>query len=149
LGAVFSSVPVQAGDSFYRPSAGGGGFGDPLERPAEEVLEDVIDGYVSVERASKDYGVVIKEINRSLDEFEIDHSETQAMRAWIRENRVGWLDVDPKEVASQYRAGEIDMFDVIRKHGVILDWGTGELFEESTRQHREQMIRRSADYWVA
>jgi N-methylhydantoinase B len=149
LGAVFSSVPVKAGDSFYRPSAGGGGFGDPLERPAEEVLEDVIDGYVSVERASKDYGVVIKEINRSLDEFEIDHSETQAMRAWIRENRVGWLDVDPKEVASQYRAGEIDMFDVIRKHGVILDWGTGELFEESTRQHREQMIRRSADYWVA
>src|SRR5262249_58098399 len=32
LGAVFSNVPCGAGDEFTRPSAGGGGFGDPLER---------------------------------------------------------------------------------------------------------------------
>jgi N-methylhydantoinase B len=36
---------------------------------------------------------------------------------------------------------------VIRRHGVILDWGTGELFEETTRQHREQMARRSLGHW--
>ncbi len=34
-------------------------------------------------------------------------------------------------------------------YGVILDWGTGELFEETTRQHREQMLRRSAAHWGA
>ena len=29
----------------------------------------------------------------------------------------------------------------------ILDWGTGELLEETTRQYREQMQRRSAGHW--
>ena len=32
LGAIFSNVPVGGGDYFTRCSAGGGGFGDPLER---------------------------------------------------------------------------------------------------------------------
>jgi N-methylhydantoinase B len=147
LGSIFSSVPVQPGDTFYRPSAGGGGFGDPLERTPEEVLEDVIDGYVSIDRAAKDYGVVVGEVDRALDVFEIDRDATQTMRAWIRENRASWLSSDPAEVAEKYRAGELDMLDVIRRHGVILDWGTGELFEETTKQHREQMQRRSADHW--
>ncbi len=35
LGAVFSDVPIRSGDTFTRPSAGGGGFGDPLERDPE------------------------------------------------------------------------------------------------------------------
>src|SRR5690606_31788712 len=72
LGTVFSNVKVKEGDSFTRPSAGGGGLGDPLERSPEAVLEDVIDGYVSIERAEKDYGVVIREIDRDLDLYEID-----------------------------------------------------------------------------
>ena len=59
LGATFSNVPVQSGDAFTRPSAGGGGFGDPLERPVDDVHEDVIDQYVSVERAELDYGVAL------------------------------------------------------------------------------------------
>src|SRR5699024_11622034 len=69
LGATFSNVAVQAGDEFTRPSAGGGGFGDPLERPADEVLEDVIDQYVSIDRAERDYGVVIKAIDPELDQY--------------------------------------------------------------------------------
>ena len=48
MGAIFSNVPVGEGDHFTRPSAGGGGMGDPLERDPEAVLEDVIDEYVSV-----------------------------------------------------------------------------------------------------
>ncbi len=39
---------------------GGGGLGDPLERPAESVVEDVRQGYVSIDRANADYGVVIR-----------------------------------------------------------------------------------------
>jgi len=148
LGSMFSSVPVQPGDTFYRPSAGGCGFGDPLERGAEEVLEDVIDGYVSIKRAEADYGVVIREIDAELDQYEIDEAATAKSREWIRENRASWLESDPAEIAAKYRAGEIDMLDVIRRHGVILDWGTGELFEETTRQHREQMSRRSASHWA-
>lgn len=148
LGSIFSSVPVEPGDTFFRPSAGGGGFGDPLERTAEEVLEDVIDDYVSVERAAEDYGVVIIPIDPELDQYEIDRDATLAKRAWIREHRRSWLETDAEQVAQQYRAGDLGVLDVIRRHGVILDWGTGELFEETTKQHREQMTRRSADNWA-
>jgi len=84
---------------------------------------------------------------RAIDLFEVDQEATNAKRAWIREHRAGWLTSDPAEVAERYRAGELDMLDVIRRHGVILDWGTGELFEETTKQHREQMQRRSASHW--
>jgi N-methylhydantoinase B len=37
----------------------GGGWGDPRERPVEDVAEDVRDGYVTVEQAERDYGVVL------------------------------------------------------------------------------------------
>jgi N-methylhydantoinase B len=38
----------------------GGGWGHPHERPVEEVVEDVRDGYVSREQAEQDYGVVLE-----------------------------------------------------------------------------------------
>ena len=37
----------------------GGGWGSPLERPVDDVLEDVRDGYVTVAQAERDYGVLI------------------------------------------------------------------------------------------
>jgi N-methylhydantoinase B len=42
---------------FY--SAGGGGCGNPYERPVNAVVEDVLAGLVSVENAARQYGVVI------------------------------------------------------------------------------------------
>ncbi len=39
---------------------GGGGFGDPLGREPEKVLADVVEGYVSITGAERDYGVVIR-----------------------------------------------------------------------------------------
>ena len=148
LGSNFSSVPVQSGDSFTRPSAGGGGYGDPLLRTAHEVREDVIDGYVSLDRAAKDYGVVIREIDAELDEFEIDDAATEILRAEIRASRPGWLTEDPKVIAENYRNGSLPMLDVIRRHGVILDWGTGELFENTTAEYRQLMARRSSSHWA-
>ena len=41
-------------------SAGGGGYGCPLERDPAAVLEDVLDGKVSVEAARELYGVVAR-----------------------------------------------------------------------------------------
>ena len=38
---------------------GGGGLGDPRERDTDLVLQDVLDGLVSVERARDAYGVAI------------------------------------------------------------------------------------------
>lgn len=64
------------GDVVTIMTPGGGGFGDPLERPAEAVLEDVLDGHVSIEAARRDYGVVIAgEV--------VDVAATEAARAAI------------------------------------------------------------------
>ena len=50
---------MEPGDRFRNLSAGGGGWGDPLDRPIELVREDVLDGYVSPEQAEAVYGVVV------------------------------------------------------------------------------------------
>ncbi|MGO2070093.1 hypothetical protein [Glutamicibacter arilaitensis] len=147
LGSFFSPVPIQPGDVSTRPSAGGGGFGDPLERTAEEVLEDVIDDYVSIEHAAADYGVVIEEVDAELDDYRIPAEQTEALRIQIRANRRGWLDEDAEAVAARYRECKLGMLDVIRRHDVILHWGTGELLENSTTEYRQLMQRRSAAHW--
>jgi N-methylhydantoinase B len=51
--------PLQAGDRVRMSTGGGGGYGDPRERPLESVARDVIRGLVSRESARNDYGVVI------------------------------------------------------------------------------------------
>lgn len=147
LGALFSNVPITPGDTFERPSAGGGGFGDALERDPEAVREDVIDGYVSVERAAKDYGVVITPVDPEIDHFELDLAATDALRAELRATRRTKLEMDPEEVAAKYASGELDQLDLVRHYGVILDWATGELLPQTTAQYREQMQRRSAAGW--
>ncbi|MEV5536014.1 hydantoinase B/oxoprolinase family protein [Saccharopolyspora shandongensis] len=148
LGATFSNVAIEPGDSFTRPSAGGGGYGDPLTRDPALVVEDVIDGYVTVERAAKDYGVVIIPVDTELDQYEVDAAATVELRRDIAARRRDWLAEDPHDVARRYRAGEIDMLDSIRRHGVIVDWGTGELHENTTRQYRELLQKRAADHWT-
>jgi N-methylhydantoinase B len=138
LGAVFSNVSVVPGDRFTRPSAGGGGLGDPLERDPAAVREDVADGYVTVERARKDYA-----------EYEVDERETAHEREQIRAERPGWLEQDPASVAKRYRAGELDVLDLVRHYGVILDWDTGELFPKTTDQFRAMLQRRMVPHWSA
>ena len=47
-----------AGDRYILRAGGGGGFGSPLERDAEQVRRDVHEGYVSLTEARDFYGVV-------------------------------------------------------------------------------------------
>ena len=148
LGAVFSDVPVASGTRFWRGTAGGGGYGDPLKRDPAKVMADVEDEYVSVERALKDYGVSIKVLDEELGKYEIDAAATEKARKEIAANRRAWLEEDPETVAKRFRDGDIDHFDVVRRHGVICDWGTGELLPNSTQQFREAMQRRSAAHWA-
>jgi len=148
LGSVFSDYPVNTGDEFARPTAGGGGFGDPLERDIEKVREDVIDDYVSIERAARDYGVVIKEVDADLCEYEIDVKATEKLRAEIRAERVNWARMDPQKVAELYKSGDIDSLDAVRRYGVILEWETGELLPKTTAQFRETFERRSISHWA-
>lgn len=56
-----SIIDIAPGDVVRFQTCGGGGFGDPLDRDPERVLADVQEGWVSVEGAREDYGVVIAE----------------------------------------------------------------------------------------
>jgi len=60
-GAAIPENPVtmREGDLLVVETAGGGGFGDPKQREPERVLEDVRQGYVSVDAAREIYGVAI------------------------------------------------------------------------------------------
>ena len=51
--------PLTPGSTVELRTGGGGGFGDPSERDPERVRDDVRDGYVSLEAAARDYGVVL------------------------------------------------------------------------------------------
>jgi N-methylhydantoinase B len=52
-------VYSKPGDTMRFCHPGGGGYGNPYERPVDSVENDVANGYVSIEAAKKDYGVVI------------------------------------------------------------------------------------------
>ena len=148
LGSLFSNVPIQAGDTITRPSAGGGGLGDPLERDIDAVCEDVTDGYVSIERARKDYGVVVEAVDVDLAQYAVDKAATVSERARIRRARTGWLDEDAESVAARYRSGDLDMLDLIRQYDVIVDWGSGKLLPRTTAQFRAMLKRRTLPYWT-
>lgn len=147
LGALFSNVPLEPGDVLERPSSGGGGLGDPLARDPQAVLDDVVDEYVSLARARKDYGVVVRELDRDLCSYELDLEATQRERERIRGERQSWLEADPEQVAERYRAGELDQMDLVRQYGVILDWGPGEVLPKTTAEFRAMLQRRTAAYW--
>jgi N-methylhydantoinase B len=50
---------IRGGDVVRLSTSGGGGWGDPLDRPAERVRRDVAGGFVSRESAREDYAVVL------------------------------------------------------------------------------------------
>jgi N-methylhydantoinase B len=54
-----AEVPMEVGDRLVYRFGGGGGWGDPLDRDPQAVLDDVWDEYVSIEAARADYGVVL------------------------------------------------------------------------------------------
>ena len=67
-------ITLNHGEIYYHAMAGGGGYGDPLERATEAVRSDVLDGKVSPDHALRAYGVVIDADAR------IDLTATQAER---------------------------------------------------------------------
>ena len=66
------------GDVLSFQQSGAGGYGDPLARDPARVLEDVLDDYVSVEAAGREYGVVVVGTGTGL---RVDEAATAALRA--------------------------------------------------------------------
>ena len=81
LPGKITGYPLGAGDVLVIRTAGGGGYGDPLDRTPESVARDVAFGYVSAEAARRDYGIVLRD-------GKVDEPATESHRVEIRSARV-------------------------------------------------------------
>ena len=68
---------IQPGETATNKNPGGGGYGDPFERPIEKVVWDVKNELVSIKGAREDYGVVIG----NAETLEVDTAATQSLRS--------------------------------------------------------------------
>jgi N-methylhydantoinase B len=82
--ALADAEVVKAGQVIRIRTTGGGGWGDPLDRPYAEVERDLRWGKVSFEGARRDYGVVA---TGDLDEPVIDADASDALREQLRGDR--------------------------------------------------------------
>ena len=84
----FARVPIwqtKPNTIFRYLTNGGGGFGNPLEREPERVKVDVRDGYVTIEGATRDYGVVVKgDPDTDPEGLEVDVQATEELRKSMR-----------------------------------------------------------------
>jgi N-methylhydantoinase B len=82
-----SLVDLGAGDTVHVNLPGGGGYGDPLQRDAQRVLGDVIEGYITLEEAEKKYGVAVRYTGKAEELVKlpncwlIDERKTAELRA--------------------------------------------------------------------
>jgi N-methylhydantoinase B len=76
------TTTIRRGDVFRHELAGGGGWGDPLERDPERVLADVRNEYVSADAAASEYGVVV-----DCAQWQVDGAATSALRERLRAAR--------------------------------------------------------------
>jgi N-methylhydantoinase B len=127
-----SAQTISYGDVFYRRWAGGGGYGDPLERDPELVAKDVKNGMVSRKTALTVYGVDLTE------DYRVDPLSTSEKRKQITSERLAGSRkmaihyqkvtslVDPVEISDSLVVTKLDgkLNVVCRKcSGIIGTWG--------------------------
>ncbi len=78
------TMPFAKGDVFRYVLAGGGGWGDPLDRDPASVLSDVRNDLIGVDAARREYGVVI-----DTEGWTVDRAATEALRADMRQTAPG------------------------------------------------------------
>lgn len=78
---VIGAAELVPGQTLVSLSAGGGGYGNPLDRDPDLVLEDVTEGWLSVERASAVYGVQLTGDPARWETLAVDAESTVRARA--------------------------------------------------------------------
>jgi N-methylhydantoinase B len=79
-------IRLEPGQRVLMAPPGGAGYGDPFKRPVDAVLADVVSGYVSLESAERDYGVVIRYVGtpdqlvRLPEHYAVDEEVTERLR---------------------------------------------------------------------
>jgi N-methylhydantoinase B len=84
MDGLVDDEPVKAGEVIRIRTTGGGGWGDPLDRPTAAVLRDVRWGKVSAGAARDDYGVVL---GGEGDALAVDEAATAELRTRLRAAR--------------------------------------------------------------
>ncbi len=89
LRSKYQDLHLEPGDGVVVSSPGGGGFGDPLERPLEDVARDLDHGVVSRERAADVYGVVVAGVEGPArrPRHRLDEAGTKERREELRQRR--------------------------------------------------------------
>jgi N-methylhydantoinase B len=82
LPSKVDNVRVRAGDRVIFRTAGGGGWGDPLERDPLRTRNDVARKLMSATKAREEYGVVL-----TGDGLDVDRKATEELRDSMRRNR--------------------------------------------------------------
>ena len=111
--ALTDAEPVRAGEVIRIRTTGGGGWGDPLERPYDEVRRDLLWGKVSYRGARSDYGVVaapLRDMDADSVVPNVDVEASDALRARtarrparpgaLRRPRPGYARLSPDGAAS-------------------------------------------------
>jgi N-methylhydantoinase B len=80
----FGNTEIAEDDIMYMRGVGGGGYGDPLDRDPELVLNDVLRGLVTDGPAQDIYGVIIDYENKR-----VDVEATYKQRWALRKDRLG------------------------------------------------------------
>jgi N-methylhydantoinase B len=86
IGRKIAAYVLSEGDVVSIRTGGGGGWGDPLERDPELVLNDVINEYITIDEAREIYGVVIDK-----QTLKIDIEKTKELREKFRKNKHEYL----------------------------------------------------------
>jgi N-methylhydantoinase B len=85
LPAKVTGIPFAGGEYIEFREPNGAGYGDPLEREPEQVREDVLDDFTTIELARDAYGVVFADEQT----LELDSAATESLRAELRATRDG------------------------------------------------------------
>lgn len=79
-------VRLSADTGVHLEFPGGGGYGDPYERPVERVLDDVVNGYITMDQARAVYGVQVRYVGpgdalvRPPESYQVDQDQSATLR---------------------------------------------------------------------